>query len=77
MFALKVTLFYYPSLSLEFFIMSSNDFLAAVTEIADTNPNAYQFIIDLTNSENGNDVLDAIDTYDQTVLDAYTDVVAV
>jgi hypothetical protein len=57
--------------------MSSNDFLAAVTEIADTNPNAYQFIIDLTNSENGNDVLDAIDTYDQTVLDAYTDVVAV
>lgn len=57
--------------------MSSNDFLAAVTEIADTNPNAYQFIIDLTNSENGNDVLDAIDTYDQTVLDAHTDVVAV
>ena len=76
MFALKFTLFLL-SLSLEFFIMSSNDFLAAVTEIADTNPNAYQFIIDLTNSENGNDVLDAIDTYDQTVLDAYTDVVAV
>ena len=76
MFALKVTLFLL-SLSLEFFIMSSNDFLAAVTEIADTNPNAYQFIIDLTNSENGNDVLDAIDTYDQTVLDAYTNVVAV
>jgi hypothetical protein len=57
--------------------MSSNDFLAAVTEIADTNPNAYQFIIDLTNSEIGNEVLDAIDTYDQTVLDAHTDVVAV
>ena len=57
--------------------MSSNDFLAAVTEIAYTNPNAYQFIIDLTNSENWNDVLDAIDTYDQTVLDAYNDVVAV
>jgi len=74
MFALKVTC---PFNSFAFIIMSSNDFLAAVTEIADTNPNAYQFIIDLTNSENGNDVLDAIDTYDQTVLDAYTDVVAV
>jgi len=74
MFALKVTC---PFNSFAFIIMSSNDFLAAVTEIADTNPNAYQFIIDLTNSENGNDVLDAIDTYDQTVLDAHTDVVAV
>ncbi len=74
MFALKVTC---PFNSFAFIIMSSNDFLAAVTEIADTNPNAYQFIIDLTNSETGNDVLDAIDTYDQTVLDAYTDVVAV
>ena len=38
---------------------------------------ASQFIVDLTNAELVSEMVDAIDAYDQAVLDAHTDVVAV
>ena len=58
--------------------MSANStFLQTAATLADTNPLASKFIVDLTNAELVSEMVDAIDTYDQTVLDAYTDVVAV
>jgi hypothetical protein len=57
--------------------MSFSNFLSVSADLAVTNPNAAQFIESLTNAETGNDLIDAIDTYDQSVLDAHTDVVAV
>ena len=75
MFALKVTR---PLISFTFIIMSANSTLLQTADtLADTNPLASQFIVDLTNAELVSEMVDAIDAYDQAVLDAYTDVVAV
>ena len=57
--------------------MSFSNFLSVSADLAVTNPNAAKFIESLTNAETGNDLIDAIDTYDQSVLDAHTDVIAV
>ena len=77
MFALKVTLFFIVPF-LNFFIMSANStLLQTAATLADTNPLASQFIVDLTNAELVSEMVDAIDAYDQAVLDAHTDVVAV
>jgi len=51
--------------------------LQTAATLADTNPLASQFIVDLTNAELVSEMVDVIDAYDQAVLDAYTDVVAV
>ena len=74
-FALKVTR---PLISFTFIIMSANStLLQTAATLADTNPLASQFIVDLTNAELVSEMVDVIDAYDQAVLDAYTDVVAV
>ncbi len=74
-FALKVTR---PLISFTFIIMSANStLLQTAATLADTNPLASQFIVDLTNAELVSEMVDAIDAYDQAVLDAHTDVVAV
>ena len=74
-FALKVTR---PLISFTFIIMSANStLLQTAATLADTNPLASQFIVNLTNAELVSEMVDVIDAYDQAVLDAYTDVVAV
>lgn len=45
--------------------------------LVDTNPAAAKFIVNLSNAETGAEMIDAIDAYDQEVLDANTEVVAV
>ena len=45
--------------------------------LVDTNPVAAKFIVDLSNAQTGAEMIDAIDAYDQAVLDANTEVVAV
>lgn len=58
--------------------MSANStFLQTAAALVDTNPLASQFIVDLTNAELVSEMVDAIDAYDQAVLDAHTEVVAV
>jgi hypothetical protein len=42
------------------------------TEIADTNPEGAQLIIDLVKAETGAEILEALDNYDSTVLENYT-----
>ena len=42
------------------------------TEIADTNPEGAQLIIDLVKAETGEEILEALDNYDSTVLENYT-----
>jgi hypothetical protein len=70
-FALKVTR---PLISFTFIIMSANStLLQTAATLADTNPLASQFIVDLTNAELVSEMVDVIDAYDQAVLDAYTD----
>jgi hypothetical protein len=65
-------------LTFAFIIMSANStLLQTAATLADTNPLASQFIVDLTNAELVSEMVDVIDAYDQAVLDAYTDVVAV
>ena len=67
-----------PLISFTFIIMSANStLLQTAATLADTNPLASQFIVDLTNAELVSEMVDVIDAYDQAVLDAYTDVVAV
>ena len=70
-FALKVTR---PLIPFAFIIMSANStLLQTAATLADTNPLASQFIVDLTNAELVSEIVDVIDDYDQAVLDAYTD----
>jgi hypothetical protein len=70
-FALKVTR---PLIPFAFIIMSANStLLQTAATLADTNPVASQFIVDLTNAELVSEMVDVIDAYDQAVLDAYTD----
>jgi hypothetical protein len=42
------------------------------TEIADTNPEGAQLIIDLVKAETGVEIIDALDNYDSVVLENYT-----
>jgi len=45
--------------------------------LVDTNPVAAKFIVNLSEAQTGAEMIDAIDAYDQAVLDANTEVVAV
>jgi hypothetical protein len=45
--------------------------------LSETNPVAAQFIVNLSNAQTGAELIDVIDAYDQAVLDANTEVVAV
>lgn len=42
------------------------------TEIADTNPEGAQLIIDLVKAETGEEILEALDNYDSVVVENYT-----
>ena len=64
-------------LTFAFLIMSARTLTETAAALADTNPVAAQFIVDLSNAQTGAEMIDAIDAYDQAVLDANTEVVAV
>ena len=57
--------------------MSARTLTETAAALADTNPVAAQFIVDLSNAQTGAEMIDAIDAYDQAVLDANTNVVSV
>ena len=61
-------------LTLLFFIMSAQ-LIALATELVDTNPAGAQLIVNLTNAETGADLVEALDNYDSTVLENYTEAV--
>jgi hypothetical protein len=47
--------------------------IALAAEIVDTNPAGSQLIVNLTNAETGSDIIEALDNYDSTVLENYTE----
>jgi len=68
----------YPLISLAFIIMSARSTLIeTAATLVDTNPVAAKFIVNLSEAQTGAELIDAIDAYDQAVLDANTEVVAV
>jgi hypothetical protein len=71
-FALKVTR---PLISFTFIMSANSTLLQTAATLADTNPLASQFIVNLTNAELVSEMVDVIDAYDQAVLDAYDQVV--
>ena len=61
-----------------FIIMSARSTLIeTAATLVDTNPVAAKFIVSISEAQTGAEMIDAIDAYDQELLDAYTDVVAV
>ena len=61
----------YPLINLAFFIMSAK-LIALAAELVDTNPAGAQLIVNLTNAETGAELVEALDNYDSTVLENYT-----
>jgi hypothetical protein len=51
--------------------------IETATTLVDTNPVAAKFIVNLSEAQTGAELIDVIDAYDQAVLDANTEVVAV
>jgi len=47
--------------------------IALASEIVDTNPAVAQLIVNLTNAETGSELIEALDNYDSTVLENYTE----
>jgi len=47
--------------------------IALAAEIVDTNPAGSQLIVNLTNAETGAELIEALDNYDSTVLENYTE----
>jgi hypothetical protein len=47
--------------------------IALASEIVDTNPAGAQLIVNLTNAETGAEIIEALDNYDSTVLENYTE----
>lgn len=47
--------------------------IALAAEIVDTNPAGSQLIVNLTKAETGADLIEALDNYDSTVLENYTE----
>lgn len=47
--------------------------IALAAEIVDTNPAGSQLIINLTKAETGAEIIEALDNYDSTVLENYTE----
>jgi len=64
-------------LTFAFLIMSARTLTETAAALADTNPVAAQFIVNLSEAQTGAEMIDAIDAYDQAVLDVNTEVVAV
>ncbi len=50
----------------------STKLIEFATEIIDTNPAGAQLIVNLTKAETGAEILEALDNYDSTVLENYT-----
>lgn len=46
--------------------------IVLASEIVDTNPAGSQLIVNLTKAETGADIIEALDNYDSTVLENYT-----
>ena len=46
--------------------------IALASEIVDTNPAGAQLIVNLTNAETGDELIEALDNYDSTVLENHT-----
>jgi len=44
--------------------------IALAAELVDTNPAASQLIVNLGNAETGDEVLEALNTYDESILDS-------
>jgi len=63
-----------PTINLAFFIMSAK-LVALATELVDTNPAGAQLIVNITNAETGAELTEALDNYDSTVLENYTQAV--
>ena len=61
-------------LTLLFFIMSAK-LIALAAELVDTNPAGAQLIVNITNAETGAELVEALDNYDSTVLENYTQAV--
>jgi hypothetical protein len=61
-----------PKHSLTFFFVMSVKLLALAAEIVDTNPAGSQLILNITNAETGAELIEALDNYDATVLENYT-----
>jgi hypothetical protein len=57
--------------------MSARTLTETAAALSETNPIAAQFIVNLSNAQTGAELIDVIDAYDQAVLDANTEVVAV
>jgi hypothetical protein len=49
--------------------------IALATELVDTNPAGAQLIVNITNAETGAELAEALDNYDSTVLENYTQAV--
>lgn len=47
--------------------------IALATELVDTNPAGAQLIVNLTNAETGAELIEALDNYDSTVLENYSE----
>jgi len=47
--------------------------IALAAEIVDTNPAGSQLIVNLTNAETGAELIEALDNYDSTVLENYSE----
>jgi hypothetical protein len=47
--------------------------IALASEIVDTDPAGAQLIVNLTKAETGADIIEALDNYDSTVLENYTE----
>lgn len=47
--------------------------IALASEIVDTNPAGAQLIVNLTNAETGAELIEALDNYDSTVLENYSE----
>lgn len=47
--------------------------IALATELVDTNPAGSQLIVNLTNAETGAELIEALDNYDSTVLENYSE----
>lgn len=65
------------TIPLAFIIMSARTLTETAAALSETNPVAAQFIVNLSNAQTGAELIDVIDAYDQAVLDANTEVVAV
>jgi hypothetical protein len=47
--------------------------IALAAEIVDTNPAGSQLIVNLTKAETGAEIIEALDNYDSTVLENYSE----